>query len=429
MVGKWHLGAADDKLPTSRGFDDWLGIPFSNDNGCSWWLSGCGWPWQPRPLPLMDGAHVVEAPVNLANLTRRMSDRAVGAIAADAANGSAPFLVYVAFHHVHWPQFCATPVCPGARGDAFVAALDQLDAAVGAIVGAVDAAGVAERTLVLFTSDNGPDVQYQSFGGAAGALRGGKFDTWEGGQRVPLLARWPGTIAPGPTIAIASALDLVPTILALVAAAVDDDDTVRRAAAGSDVAPLDGVDLSATLLAGAASPRDAELATLNNASEAAATCVYYYQGQPEDDSARDGLWAMRCGSFKAHFTTATHYPSAARETQAKPLLFDLTTDWAEARPIANNSAAWNATVELFLAARAVHQAARNLSGIANQLALASREDLCVCADADSQAKYPGMPNCTLTPETWCPFGPDEKCEYTPNGTTPALHSMYDIFLN
>ena len=82
MVGKWHLGAADDKLPTSRGFDDWLGIPFSNDNGCSWWLSGCGWPWQPRPLPLMDGAHVVEAPVNLANLTRRMSDRAVGAIAA-----------------------------------------------------------------------------------------------------------------------------------------------------------------------------------------------------------------------------------------------------------------------------------------------------------------------------------------------------------
>ena len=93
------------------------------------------------------------------------------------------------------------------------------------------------------------------------------------------------------------------------------------------------------------------------------------------------------------------------------------------------SAAWNATVELFLAARAVHQAARNLSGIANQLALASREDLCVCADADSQAKYPGMPNCTLTPETWCPFGPDEKCEYTPNGTTPALHSMYDIFLN
>jgi arylsulfatase A-like enzyme len=212
MVGKWHLGHKPGKLPTDRGFDEYLGIPYSNDM---------------RPVQLLEGQEVAEYPVVQATLTRRYTERAVGFIEQNKAR---PFFLYLAHAMPHKPLAAAEQYYQHSGAGLYADVMAELDASVGAVLDALQTAGVADRTLVFFTSDNGP-----WFGGSTGGLRGMKGSTYEGGFRVPLIARWPGRIPPGHVSSEpAVTMDLFATALKATGAALSDD----RVVDGRDILPL-----------------------------------------------------------------------------------------------------------------------------------------------------------------------------------------------
>ena len=150
---EWHLGQRDIYLPTSRGFDEYLGIPFSQDMGLSFWLTK-GWkpalPYQPTPLPLLNGTTVIEQPCGLHTVVKKYSDAAVSFISANAA-AKKPFYVYVPFNHVHGPNSCGADFCGKSTRGPIGDAVEEMDWSVGQIMGAIKTAGVDENTLVLFT--------------------------------------------------------------------------------------------------------------------------------------------------------------------------------------------------------------------------------------------------------------------------------------
>jgi uncharacterized sulfatase len=175
-VGKWHLGHHPQFLPTKRGFDEYLGVPYSNDM---------------HPVELLDGDNRVEFPIDQNTLTRKLTERALKFI---DANKTKPFFLYL-------PQ--AMPHKPLAASDAFRGksgaglygdAVQELDWSVGQVLAKLKALKLEENTLVIFTSDNGP-----WYGGSTGGLRGMKGTSWEGGLRVPMIARLPGVIPAGRT--------------------------------------------------------------------------------------------------------------------------------------------------------------------------------------------------------------------------------------
>ena len=212
LFGKWHLGHHAGSLPTDRGFEEYLGIPYSNDM---------------RPAHLLEGDKVVEYPVVQATLTERLSKRAADFIRRSA--GRPFFLLYadpmphkpLAASETHYRQSGA-----GLYGDALL----ELDAGVGRVLDALAQAGVAENTLVVFTSDNGP-----WFGGSTGGLRGMKASQWEGGYRVPMIARWPGQIPAGRVSdGLGITMDLFATAVKAAGAALPD----ARVLDGRDLLPL-----------------------------------------------------------------------------------------------------------------------------------------------------------------------------------------------
>ena len=226
-VGKWHLGHHPPFLPVHHGFDDYLGLPYSNDM----------WPHHPeaRPgtyptLPLVDGDRVIDAdvtPEDQATLTARYAERAVAFIeGAAAADDRRPFFLYLAHAMPHVPLFAGDAFRGTAPGGLYGDVLAEIDASVGAVLAALDRTGHADDTLVLFTSDNGPWLSYGTHAGSAGDLREGKGTCFEGGVRVPCVARLPGAIPAGtvsdePLMTI----DILPTIAALTGDSLPRDDT------------------------------------------------------------------------------------------------------------------------------------------------------------------------------------------------------------
>jgi uncharacterized sulfatase len=173
--------------------------------------------------------------------------------------------------------------------------IEEIDWSTGQVLDALRAAGIDGQTLVLFTSDNGPWLPFETHGGSAGPLREGKGTTWEGGVRTPAIFWWPGTVRPGTVTDIGSGLDMTPTAAAL---------SGGRLPAGR---VIDGVDLSAPLRGSGPSPRDK---------------VFYYSDNE--------LRAVRKGKYKVHFITGGAYGlGEARTVQTPPLLFDLTADPGE----------------------------------------------------------------------------------------------------
>lgn len=178
---KWHLGRGgqDQYLPSNRGFDHYFGIPFSQDMGMSAWepvnFEGAE-PFQPTPLPLLNGTTIVEQPTGLHTLAQRYADAAVDFINA-AAKAGKPFLLYLAFNHVHEPNSCGPAFCgvsaQGQLGDA----VEEMDWALGQVMAAIEAAGRADETLTFFTSDNGHPLGNDKDGNLP--LRDGKSSTWE----------------------------------------------------------------------------------------------------------------------------------------------------------------------------------------------------------------------------------------------------------
>ncbi len=249
-IGKWHLGHVPQYLPRRRGFDEYLGILYSNDM---------------RPVQLVENEEVVEYPVVQATLTKRYTERALDFVER-CHRLDCPFFLYLPHAMPHKPLAASddfyTPETPD---DLYADVIRELDWSVGQILEKLKALGIDDNTMVVFTSDNGP-----WYGGSTGGLRGMKGHTWEGGLRVPMIARWPGRIPAGlVNDAVAASVDILPTFLKAAGVAVPRD---RK---------IDGEDLWSVLTsADAESPHEA---------------VFGMQG-PNLATVRSGRWRLHVRS-------------------------------------------------------------------------------------------------------------------------------------
>ena len=214
-IGKWHLGHTLQYLPRKHGFDEYYGILYSNDM---------------RPVQLVENEKVVEYPVIQATLTKRYTQRALDFIER-CSRRKRPFFLYLPHAMPHKPLAASedfyTPETPD---DLYADVIRELDFSVGQILDKLKQLSLDDNTLVIFTSDNGP-----WYGGSTGGLRGMKGKTWEGGLRVPMIARWPGKIPIGiVNNSIAGTIDIFPTILEAAGIKVPDDRTID----GKDIWPL-----------------------------------------------------------------------------------------------------------------------------------------------------------------------------------------------
>lgn len=294
-IGKWHLGHLPQYLPTRHGFDSYFGIPYSNDMRP---LDGPGAPGMAKypPLPLMRDEKVIETEPDQAMLTPRYTEEAVRRIRAFRGR---PFFLYYAHTYPHVPLY-ASPRFRGrsARG-IYGDVVEEIDWSVGEILRALAGTGQERDTLVVFTSDNGPWLQRRVYAGSAGLLREGKATTWEGGVRVPFLARQPGRVQPGRTSAqVGSMLDLLPTFGAMAGARLPS-------------AVLDGEDLSRELCT-EAPVRDRTL--------------FYWNA--------DELCAVRQGPWKLHRISNTAEWKSEKSKHDPPLLFHLENDPSEKYDVA-----------------------------------------------------------------------------------------------
>jgi arylsulfatase len=210
MAGKWHLGHHRAFLPLRHGFDEFLGIPYSNDM----------WPHHPEakpgtypPLPFFEDDEIVDAdvsPEEQAQLTKRFTERAVAFI---ERNHDRPFFFYLAHPQPHVPLFASEAFVGASGAGLYGDVIQEIDWSVGQVLAALDRHGLADNTLVIFTSDNGPWLSYGDHAGSSGLFREGKGTAWEGGTRVPCLMRWPGRLPAGTTSdAMLMTIDLLPTL-------------------------------------------------------------------------------------------------------------------------------------------------------------------------------------------------------------------------
>lgn len=218
IFGKWHLGHHPEFLPTRHGFDEYFGLPYSNDM----------WPLHPTNkkfpvLPLIEGEKVVNPDVGHAEqeqLTTWYTEHAVDFI---KRHKDQPFFLYVPHAMMHVPIYVSEKFRGKSGQGLYGDVIMEIDWSVGQILGALEAAGVDDNTLVIFTSDNGPWLSYGEHGGSAGELREGKGTTFEGGVREPTLMRFPGRIPAGavcdePLMTI----DILPTVAHLIGAKLPD---------------------------------------------------------------------------------------------------------------------------------------------------------------------------------------------------------------
>jgi len=330
IIGKWHLGDAPDTYPTRHGFDYWYGLPYSNDMD---WADGLSFEetvrasiagetavleaqrakrmaqyFEPQVeywnVPLIRSSRsdtgytdqVIEQPVDQRTLTHRYTREAQQFIETAA---DTPFLLYVPYSMPHTPLFRSEQFAGVSAGQRYGDVIEELDWSVGAIRDTLEQQGLAENTLVLFTSDNGPWLYMRHHGGSAGPLANGKGTTFEGGMRVPAIFWWPGQIEPGIVSDPGSMLDLFAT-------------AAQLSGATSDPGP-DSLDLSPTLLQGEPSPRNS---------------ISYYRGGE--------LQAYRSGPWKLRFISAGAYgmPPERIEHEA-PALFYLLEDPGERFDVAD----------------------------------------------------------------------------------------------
>lgn len=277
-VGKWHLGDLPEFLPTRQGFDEWFGLPYSNDmwrypNGETTLGNGRKKYWGNRypDLPLYDHrsdgseqfADADVTPEDQAELTVQYTERAVDFI--DWHAGERPFFLYLPHTMVHIPLYVSERFAGKSGAGLYGDVVMELDWSVGQVMEALERGGVSENTLVVFTSDNGPWLNFGPHAGSAGPLREGKGTMWEGGYRVPCVMRWPDRIPAGTTSdALCSTMDLLPTVAGLIGAEPPSDRVV------------DGRDILPVMTGDAATPHEA---------------MYCYYGR-ELHAVRDQRWKL-----------------------------------------------------------------------------------------------------------------------------------------
>ncbi|HPA17064.1 MAG TPA: sulfatase [Verrucomicrobiae bacterium] len=293
-IGKWHLGDQPPFLPTRQGFDSYFGIPYSEDM-----LPRKGKPWP--PLPLMRDGRVVEAGVDCNTLTRRYTEAAIAFI---RANRERPFFLYL-------PH-----ATPGSSGQSFASegfrgksanglwgdAVEELDSSTGEILGELRELGLAKRTVVLFTSDNGA-MRRDPPQGSNAPLKGWGYTTDEGGMRIPLIAWGPGIVSGGRVCEeLVTLMDVMPTFAKMAGAALPEGRTID----GRDVGPLLRGE------AGARSPHE----------------YFFYYQKEQLQAVRDARWKLYL-PLKQKLTLG----KAVAGTAATPL-YDLYADIAEEHDVA-----------------------------------------------------------------------------------------------
>jgi arylsulfatase len=261
IIGKWHLGTRPEFHPLNNGFDEFFGIPYSNDNTKYHPVLHASMP----PLPLHDGRGVREEDPDQSLFTRRFTERAVSFIESQKDR---PFFLYVPHVMPHVPIFASDQFAGRSQRGLYGDVIEELDWSVGKILTALDENQLASNTLVLFMSDNGPFLSYGNHAGSAARLREGKLTTFEGGVRTPCLMRWNGRIpADSECHEPACTIDLLPTLTALVGGEMPSK-------------KIDGRDISPLLFdeSAAKSPHEA---------------LVFYAGSE--------LQAVRSGEWKLHF--------------------------------------------------------------------------------------------------------------------------------
>jgi len=300
-IGKWHLGHHAQHLPTRHGFDYYFGLPYSND---MWPTNSPDFP----DLPLLEGEKVIETNPDQTQLTKRYTEKAVEFI---GQNKSKPFFLYVAHSMPHVPIY-ASVAFKGKSGKGLYAdVVQEIDWSVGELIKAVKQNAIDKNTFVIFTSDNGPWLVYGNHAGSAGGLREGKATTFEGGVRVPMIARWPGQILPGTTCdQVAALLDLLPTFAEMTDAA-------------PPTLPIDGKSILPLLL--------------GKEKEAGREVQYYFLDN-ELQAVRKGKWKLHLPHDYAHVVEPGNdgQRGQMKTLQIELSLFDMVTDPGEAQNVASS---------------------------------------------------------------------------------------------
>ena len=287
-IGKWHLGTRPEFSPLRHGFDEWFGIPYSNDNSKYHPVLAAEMP----PLPLYDGDRVIETDPDQSQLTRRFTERAVEFIERD--RGSKPFFLYLPHVMPHVPIFPSEKFQGRSARGRYGDVVEELDWSVGQITAALKRLGIARNTMVIFISDNGPWLSYGEHAGSAGELREEKLTAFEGGVRVPCIISCSGAAMPagGACNEPWMAIDLFPTIAEFVGG---------RISGGK----IDGRSALPLLLGqpGAKAPHEA---------------LFFYAGEE--------LHAVRSGDWKLHFPHPYLTTAGAPGRGGKP------SEWGKGAP-------------------------------------------------------------------------------------------------
>ena len=259
IYGKWHLGHHPEFLPTRHGFDEFFGIPYSNDI----------WPFHPtKPnlfpdLPLFENEKILEYNSDQTKFTTQFTERSIGFIKKNKDN---PFFIYLAHVMPHVPLFVSDKYEGKSEIGIYGDVIMEIDWSVGQILKTLKEEGLDDNTFIMFTSDNGPWLSYGDHGGSAGPLRNGKTTTFEGGLRVPCIMRWPGKIPSGIVCGeIATSMDILPTFANLINAPLPE-----KQIDGKDIWPL------ISNQTGAVSPHEA----------------FFYYDVWKLDAVRSGRWKL-----------------------------------------------------------------------------------------------------------------------------------------
>ncbi|GAO43554.1 sulfatase family protein [Flavihumibacter petaseus] len=317
MVGKWHLGHKQPYLPLQNGFDEFFGLPYSNDmwaydyNG-ERWKDTSFWRAKYPPLPLIDGnetVKIIDGFDDQDGLTSAYTQRAVSFI---QSNHKKPFFLYFAHSMVHVPLGASAKFKGKSGAGLFGDVMEEVDWSVGEVIKVLKANKVYDNTIVIFTSDNGPWLTFGNHAGNTGGLREGKGTAWDGGLKVPCIISWPGHTKAG-TVSnrLLTNMDLLPTLADICKAQLPQQ-------------KIDGVDFKAVLLGDQrAVPRD--------------EFAYYYD--------RNNLKAIRKENWKLVFpaTSQTYgppatiggdrYPGKYAQADIPMALYDLSTDPGEDRDV------------------------------------------------------------------------------------------------
>ena len=290
IIGKWHCGDQEEFLPTNHGFDSYFGIPYSNDMGRQVKIKDYIpndsslhkiTEWDRPPLPLVRDKEVIQEQPDQRSIAERYTEDAVKFM---RENKETPFFLYLAHMQVHLPLYAAEKFVKESKNGDYGACVASIDWSTKVIFDELKELGIDENTIVIFTSDNGSRLQNQ--GGSNGNLRGGKGQTWDGGQRVPCIIRWPGKINEGQqTDALSTTMDFLPSITKLI---------------GGDLPSkkIDGIEMS-------------DLFFSNENSSKRDSFLYYNE---------DELEAIRYKNWKLHFK---------KEDKLINELYDLDSDISE----------------------------------------------------------------------------------------------------